>query len=105
MNDLRSSQPKTWGVLERWWAVEWARMKADLYAMFHPSCRVYIENTWVEDRNHKDLHGEAMFKEYITYIAVIKGTIQKGDLRVVKEYFGALRIPLEAYNEPNQEVE
>jgi hypothetical protein len=86
------------GVLERWWDVEWARLKANVFCMFHWSCRIYIENTWVEDRNQKDLRGDPIFKEFIQYIAVIKGNIQKGDLKIVREYYGQLRTPLEAYN-------
>lgn len=86
------------GVLERWWAVQWAIWKAEIYWLFHPSCRVYIENTWVEDRGQKDVYGEPVFVEKIEYVAVVKGNFVKGDLKVVKEYFGQLRIPLETYN-------
>lgn len=86
------------GWLERWWDVEWARFRATVFWMFHPTCRIYIENTWLEDRNQKDLRGDPVFKEIIQYIAVVKGTIQKSNLKVVREYYGELRIPLEAYN-------
>lgn len=89
---------KNWGVLERWWAVEWARLQATWYSMWRPWSRIYLENVWVEDRNQKDIHGEPIYKEHVTYIAVISGTIQKGNLKVLREFFGELRIPLEAYN-------
>lgn len=89
---------KNWGVLERWWAIQWATLKAEAYIMFHPSCRVYIENTWVEDRGTRNEHHENEFVENIHYVAVVKGTILKGNLEVVKEYYGHARYPLEQFN-------
>ena len=83
------------GVLERWWAIKVAWWRAMLYCTFHPRCRVYVENSWRENRGQKNLYGESIYDEYITFVAVVKGNWSQKTLKIVKEYYGAPALPWE----------
>lgn len=88
---------KNLGVLERWWAVEWSQVKAVWYCTLHWSCRVYLENNWVEDRGEKDLYGDPLYREVITMVGVVRGSFLTSDVELVKVYFGEPRLELGAY--------
>jgi hypothetical protein len=89
------TDPATYGVLERWWALWWGTIRANFYCLFHWDCHVYLEYR-MEERSspERDLHGERIWDEVMTYIAVVKGHSINGDMRVVKSYYGRPRLPL-----------
>lgn len=87
---------KNAGRLERWWAIEVAKLKAHIAAALsiHKGFRVYIENRLVEVRP-LDLpnvdwfwHDESYWKEEITFIGVVSGSWADDTFQIQRWYYG-----------------
>jgi hypothetical protein len=85
-------------MINTWLEIHWAILMARIYTMFHLTTRVYIENTWREDRREFDLYGDPLWVEVIQFVAVVKGSILTGNLRVIKVYYGRAHFELTQLN-------
>lgn len=67
--------------------VFWANLRAVIYTALHWNTRVYIENVWIE-RYNPEYPARTEFKEKITFIGVVSGSLLNDDLQVHRIYYG-----------------
>jgi hypothetical protein len=88
------SEP-SYGLVNDWFAIKWATIKAWSYWLLHWNTRVQATTKWIEDRG---THPEYLFitlagdeyawKKITTCIAVVTGHPNTNDLKIVKCYYG-----------------
>lgn len=85
---------KNLGVLERWWAIQWARIKGEIYTMFHWGTRVEIQSAWVEDRRAPQFTSEYLvtedsaYREVVRFVGVVRGYRIDDTFQVIRCYYG-----------------
>lgn len=90
------------GTLERWWAVEYARLKAQIFVLFHWRCRIVEEYRWVSMPPHRAVElpqylfeaedDYAVYAKETTFIGVSTGRMRDRTLRIVRSYYGTPRV-------------